>query len=168
MQTELDKVVTALQEFYAQETFLFEKDLGEHTLTHRLAVQIERQFPGWQVDCNYDRLGERTLRLPQGSVISTDDHLGKSIYPDIVVHQRQTPRCLLAIEVRKAGNHQPVEHDRRKLQAMTDPHVWFAYWIGLLLTLARTSVASEVYVGGAVDRAMSLWFAERLRQAGLH
>lgn len=167
MQTELDKVVTALQEFYAQETFLFEKDLGERTLTHRLAVQIERQFPGWQVDCNYDRLGERTLRLPPGSVISTDDHLGKSIYPDIVVHQRQTPRCLLAIEVRKASNHQPVEHDRRKLQAMTDPHVWFAYGIGLLLTLARTSVASEVYVGGAVDRAMSLWFAERLRQAGL-
>ena len=28
MQTELNKVVTALQEFYARETFLFEKDLG--------------------------------------------------------------------------------------------------------------------------------------------
>ncbi len=38
MQTELNKVVTALQEFYARETFLFEKDLGERTLTHRLAV----------------------------------------------------------------------------------------------------------------------------------
>ena len=80
MQTELNKVIAAVQEFYAQETFLLERDLGERTLTHRIAVYVERQFAGWQVDCNYDRLGERTLRLPRGSGSSTDDHLGKSIY----------------------------------------------------------------------------------------
>ena len=38
MQAELDKVVAALGEFYARETHLLEKDLGERTLTHRLAV----------------------------------------------------------------------------------------------------------------------------------
>ena len=59
-------------------------------------------FPGWEVDCDYDRLGERTMRLPHGSIVSTDDHLGKSVYPDIVVHQRDIPNNLLAIEVRKA------------------------------------------------------------------
>ena len=41
MQTELNKVITALQEFYARETFLFEKELGERALTHRLAVHLE-------------------------------------------------------------------------------------------------------------------------------
>ena len=91
MQTELNKVVTALQEFYAHEAFLLEKDLGERALTHRLAVHLEKQFPGWEVDCDYDRLGERTLRLPHGTIVSTDDHLAKSIYPDIVVHQREIP-----------------------------------------------------------------------------
>ena len=101
MQTELDKVVTALREFYARETFLFEHDLGERALTHRLAVHLEKQFPGWEVDCDYDRLGERTLRLPHGTIVSTDDHLGKSIYPDIVVHQREIPNNLLAIEVQE-------------------------------------------------------------------
>ena len=65
MQTELNKIVTALQEFYARETFLLEKDLGERTLTHRLAVHCEKQFSGWDVDCDFNRLGERTLRLPQ-------------------------------------------------------------------------------------------------------
>ena len=51
---------------------------------------------------------------------------------------------------------------------MTDPHVWFAYWIGVLLTLAKTEIASsEVYAGGVVDHPNSLWFAERLKQAGL-
>jgi hypothetical protein len=125
-------------------------------------------FLGWEVDCDYDRLGERTLRLPHGTIISTDDHLAKSIYPDIVVHQRAIPNNLLAIEVRKANNHQPQEHDQHKLRALTDPHLWFAYWIGVLVTLGRKNVASsEVYVGGKVDQALSAWFAEHLKDAGL-
>jgi hypothetical protein len=168
MQAELNKVVTALQEFYARETFLFEKDLGERTLTHRLAVHVERHFEGWEVDCDYNRLGERTLRLPHGSIVSTDDQLGKSIYPDIVVHQRDIPNNLLAIEVRKATNHQPPEHDQHKLRALTDPHLWFAYWIGVLFVLGKNGVtSSQVYVGGAVDKVLSAWLAERLKDVGL-
>jgi hypothetical protein len=168
MQTELNKVVAALQEFYGRETHLLEKDLGERTLTHRLAVHLEKQFAGWEIDCDYNRLGERTLLLPHGTIVSTDDHLAKSVYPDIVVHQRAIPDNLLAIEVRKAANHQPPEHDRHKLRALTDPHLWFAYWIGVLVTLAGKNVASsEVYVGGGLDRPLSDWFAGRLKDAGL-
>jgi hypothetical protein len=162
--SELDRVVSALGEFYARETYLLEQDLGERTLTHRLAVHLERQFEGWDVDCDYDRLGERTLRLPKGSIVSTDDHLGKSVYPDIVVHRRAVPENLLAVEVRKASNHQPPDHDRHKLRALTDPHLWFAYRIGIYLTLARTGVtASDVYVGGVVEPALSGWLAGRLK-----
>ena len=168
MQTELNKVVTALQEFYARETFLLEKDLGERTLTHRLAVHVENEFPGWEVDCDYDRLGDRTLRLPHGTIISTDDHLGKSVYPDIVVHQRAIPNNLVALEVRKSANHQPVEHDQHKLRALTDPHLWFAYWIGVFVTLGKKQVTTaEIYTGGVRDEALSNWFAGRLRDAGL-
>ena len=167
MQTELNKVVAALREFYAQETWLLEHDLGERTLTHRLAVHLEKQFSGWQVDCDYDRLGERTLRLPHGTIVSTDDHLAKSIYPDIVVHQREIPNNLLAIEIRKASNHQPPDHDRHKLQAMTDPHLWFAYWIGLYLVLGKKSVVSDVYVGGVIDGPLSAWLAGRLKDVRL-
>ena len=168
MHTELDKVVAALKEFYAREAFLFEHDLGERTLTHRLALYVERQFPDFEVDCDFDRLGPRTLNMPHGSIVSTDDHLGKSIYPDIVVHQRSVPNNLIAIEVRKAHNHQPLEHDRQKLRALTDPHIWFAYAIGVLLTLGKTGVASaEVYASGQHDVAMSGILAERLKQAGI-
>jgi len=168
MQTELNKLVAALRQFYADETWLLEHDLGERTLTHRLAVYLEKQFPGWQVDCDYDRLGERTLRLPHGTIVSTDDHLAKSIYPDIVVHQRDIPNNLLAIEVRKASNHQPIEHDQHKLKALTDPHLWFAYGIGMILTLEKNRVSrSEVYVAGYHDPKLSLWFSHRLKGAGL-
>jgi hypothetical protein len=168
MQTELNKVVTALQEFYAREAFLLERDLGERTLTHRLAVHVEKEFSGWEVDCDYDRLGDRTLRLPHGTIISTDDHLGKSVYPDIVVHQRAIPNNLLALEVRKSGNHQPVEHDQHKLRALTDPHLWFAYWIGVFVTLGKKQVTmAEIYTSGVRDEALSSWFAARLKEDGL-
>jgi hypothetical protein len=168
MQTELGKVVSAVREFYAREQYLFERDLGERTLTHRLAVHLENHFQGWQVDCDYDRLGERTLRLPKGSIVSTDDHNGKSIYPDITVHQRDIPNNLLVIEVRKETNHQPIGHDQHKLRGLTDPHIWFAYRVGVLLTLGKTSVtASEVYVGGVVDEGLSAWLNEHLGAVGL-
>jgi hypothetical protein len=168
MQTELGKVVTALAEFYARETHLFEHDLGERTLTHRLAVHLEKQFAAWDVDCDYSRLGERTLRLPKGTIVSTDDRNGKSVYPDIVVHHRAVPENLLAIEIRKASNHQPPDHDQQKLRALTDPHLWFAYRIGVLLTLAKSNVSSaDVYVGGVADRPLSGWLSQRLMETGL-
>ena len=168
MQTELTKVIAALRDFYANEGFLFEKDIGERALTHRFAVHLEKQFAGWSVDCKYDRLGERTLHLPHGTIISTDDHLGKSIYPDVVVHQREIPNNLLAVEIRKASNHTPLEHDQHKLRALTDVHVWFPYWIGVLLVLDKDRVTmSEVYVSSAADDTLSRWFATRLAEADL-
>ncbi len=168
MQAPLDKVVNAIREFYQHEAYLLEKDLGERTLTHRMAVHLERQFDGWEVDCDYNRLGERLLKLPHGSIISTDDELGKSIFPDIVVHHRAVPENLLAVEVRKAINHQPVEHDHHKLRGLTDPHLWFAYRLGVFLILGKKQVtASDVYLGGVIDPALSNWFAGRLREIGL-
>ncbi|HET7887983.1 MAG TPA: hypothetical protein VFL62_17305 [Bradyrhizobium sp.] len=168
MHAELDKLVAGLKEFYGREAFLFEHDLGERTMTHRLAVHIERQFPDFEVDCDFDRLGPRTLNLPRGSIVSTDDHLGKSVYPDIVVHQRRVPNNVLAIEVRKALNHQPIEHDRQKLRALTDPHIWFAYWIGVLVVLGKTGVtASEVFVSSQPHEELSQFLARRLIEAGI-
>lgn len=168
MRSELNKVIAALADLYARDAFLFEKDIGERALTHRFAVHLESQFPGWSVDCNYDRLGQRTLLLPHGTIISTDDHLGKSIYPDVVVHQREVPNNLLAVEIRKAANHTPLDHDRHKLKALTEPNIWFAYGIGVLLVLDKRQVAlSEVYAGGALDPPLSLWFAAQLAETGL-
>ena len=168
VEAELDKVVRALGEFYARETHLLDKDLGERVLTHRLAVHLEHQFAGWDVDCDYNRLGERRLKLPKGAIVSTDDDSGKSVFPDIVVHHRAVPENLLAIEARKAVNHQPLEHDRHKLRALTDPHIWFAYWIGAMVTLGKAGVTtSEVYVSGKPDDELSAFLAQRLKEAGL-
>jgi len=163
MHSELSRLISALQEFYARERFILERDLGERTLTHRLAVQVERHFPGWDVDCDYNRLGDRTMLLPRAAIVSTDDTLGRSVYPDIIVHRRSVPKRLLAVEIRKAADHQPLQHDLHKLMALTDPHLWFAFAVAVLLTLGRTRVtAAEVYVGGGRDAELSAWLASRL------
>ena len=159
VEAELEKVVRALGEFYARESHLFDKDLGERALTHRLAVHVEHRFSGWDVDCDYNRLGERRLKLPKGAIVSTDDDSGKSVYPDIVVHRRAVPENLLAIELRKADSHQPPDHDRHKLRALTDPHLWFAYWIGVYLVLGKKGAVSDVYTGGVVDRTLAVYRA---------
>ncbi|MGH6755474.1 MAG: hypothetical protein ACREDP_25255, partial [Bradyrhizobium sp.] len=62
-----------------------------------------------------------------------------------------------------------LEHDQHKLQALTDPHLWFAYWIGVFVTLGKKQVTvSEVYTGGVIDQPLSIWFAERLRDVGVN
>jgi hypothetical protein len=160
VEAELDKVVRALGDFYTRETHLLDKDLGERALTHRLAVHLENRF--------HNRLGERRLRLPKALIVSTDDDSGKSVFPDIIVHRRTVPENLLAIELRKATNHQPGEHDRHKLRAMTDPHLWHAFRAGVLLILAKKNVAvPEVYVGGVVDAGLSGWLSQRLAEGRL-
>jgi hypothetical protein len=46
--------------------------------------------------------------------------------------------------------------------------LWFAYATGVLLTLARKNVTrSEIYAGGRIDPHHSIWFAGRLKEAGL-
>jgi hypothetical protein len=50
---------------------------------------------------------------------------------------------------------------------LTDPHLWFAYWIGVYLVLGKKSLVSDVYVGGVIDQPMSAWFSQRLKDAGL-
>jgi hypothetical protein len=53
------------------------------------------------------------------------------------------------------------------LRALTDPYLWFAYRIGVGLTLAKTGVTSDVYVGGVRDDTLSGWLFQRLRDADL-
>ena len=50
---------------------------------------------------------------------------------------------------------------------MTDPHLWFAYWIGVYLVLGKKSVVSDVYVGGVIDGPLSAWLAGRLKDVRL-
>ena len=81
-----------------------------------MAEYWQKQFPGWDVDCEYNRKGIETKKLKD---IEERDDLKKSdiVFPDIIVHQRNTTNNLLVIELKK--NDRKSHCDIKKLELFT-------------------------------------------------
>jgi hypothetical protein len=100
---EMRKVVAdALSDFAKHDMELLHVGVQEETLSHRLAIYIERRLDGWQVDCEYNR----DLRQPKMNTEGSG-----RIRPDIIAHKRNSPRNLLVVEVKKTS------HTKQKIGA---------------------------------------------------
>ena len=95
--TELkERVMQGIDILYARDSVLFSLDASEWAIAHRLAVYLEKELPGWTVDCEYNRQG--FVMIPK-----TNEDKGK-IRPDIVIHHRgqtELQHNLLVIELTK-------------------------------------------------------------------
>ena len=114
------KINTAVKDFEARHSTLLEVKANERSMTHKLAECLQKEFIGWDVDCEYNRKGfdPKRLNLTPVSILS-DDENATTVYPDIIVHQRiKQENNLLVIEAKKvelgADN---TKHDREKLRA---------------------------------------------------
>lgn len=152
----LKATARALTQFLDRERDLLSRDVNERSITHKLAEYLQGQFPEWNVDCEYNRLGYKAKTLPAVNEIRTDDTDGRTIYPDIVVHKRGEPDNLLVIEVKKSGNSRG--GDEKKLTALTRDDGGYAYRLGLYLvfdcdkqSLARVTC----YANGGKDAALT-------------
>lgn len=96
-------VQDSIDMLYRKDSFLLENDTNERSITHKLAGYLENYFPKWDVDCEYNRIRGEVKRLPPESVAS-DDTKAVTVFPDIIVHKRNTGENLLVIEVKKASN----------------------------------------------------------------
>ena len=123
------KTAKAALAFGLGERDLLEADANERSITHKLAEYLQGVFPEWNVDCEYNRLGDKIKRLPAAQPSSTDDTQGRSIFPDIIVHRRRTNENLLVVEVKKTTN--KLLGDEEKLCALTADDGEFAYTLGL-------------------------------------
>jgi hypothetical protein len=92
----------ALLDFAKWDMQLLHVKVQEETLSHRIAVYIERRLSGWQVDCEYNRDLSRAKMSLSG--------LGR-MRPDIVAHIRNSQRNLLVVETKKTS------HSRRQIEA---------------------------------------------------
>lgn len=89
-------VMQAINLLYARDSDLFLRNASEWAIAHRLAVYLEQELPGWNVDCEYNRQGP--WKEPK-----TNEDKGK-IRPDIVIHHRgqtELQHNLLVIELKK-------------------------------------------------------------------
>ena len=84
---------------------LLKSDVNERSITHKLAIYLQENFPNFDVDCEYNRdgLDPKMLNLPVSNILDNDTE-AKTVFPDIIIHERGTKNNILVIEVKKSSN----------------------------------------------------------------
>lgn len=85
------RIWIAVQRLYLHDRYLIERNVMECAISHRLAIYLESVFPGWHVDCEFNKDG--------------DDPKLAEVHgwrPDVIVHRRgKDGPNLLSVEVKK-------------------------------------------------------------------
>ena len=81
----------AIEQVLVDDAFLFQRDVHERAICHRLASYLQVRFPSWHVDCEFNRDGHEAKALI-GLKESIVEGEGSLVYPDIIVHKRGTTR----------------------------------------------------------------------------
>ena len=113
-----NKVACALQRLLDVDPFLLVADANERSIAHRLGVHLNSVFEDWDVDCEYNRDGHepKKLRLSDNCTNQSDQEEGSRVYPDIIVHRRNSSDNLLVIEVKKSTSKISRDCDLEKLR----------------------------------------------------
>ncbi|MGE5370716.1 MAG: hypothetical protein ACM3QZ_01895 [Solirubrobacterales bacterium] len=98
-----EKVEKALKMLIERDGYLLQKDSSERSITHRLAIYLEPEFEGWNVDCEYNRNGGDKKVLD--ALKANGNRNGRTVLPDIIIHKRGTKQNLLVIEAKKNDPH---------------------------------------------------------------
>jgi hypothetical protein len=118
---------TAVADLWLERGELLERRVNERTVTHRLAVHLERHFPSHEVDCEYNKNGRGAKRLSPAIPLS---------YPDIVVHQRGTNAAnLLVIELKYMGDRRGSTGDSAKLKLLSDQVGEYRYQLAVFIEI---------------------------------
>jgi hypothetical protein len=115
-------VRTALAKLFERDADLLRNDVNERSITHKLAEYLQAEFHGWQVDCEYNRNHDKTktLKHSQRRTVRINNTDAVSVFPDIIVHQRETDRNLLVIEVKQKTSRESSCFDIKKLCAFKE------------------------------------------------
>jgi hypothetical protein len=129
-----NRLESALKTLRARDLLLLQVDVNERSLTHKLAEYLEKEFHGYDVDCEYNRDHDqiKQLHLPSRRRVGIDDTRARTVFPDIIVHRRQSDQNFLVIEVKKTSDPNGKEFDLKKLNAYkTELEYTFAVFIKL-------------------------------------
>ena len=134
----------------AQDCPLLEMNANERSLTHKFAEHLQKEFPEWSVDCEYNRDGDDIPKRLRAMFdhIPADDENAQTVFPDIIVHHRGRQldgehRNLVVIEAKKSGN-----HDGRDREKLKEFKVQYGYSFTVLLrflTGERPDIEIEPY-----------------------
>lgn len=107
----------ALESLLERDRYLLEVDANERTITARVAHYLQLELSNWHVDCEYNRDGIVPKRLGHlGLDPNSEDTEARTVFPDIVVHERGTSNNYLVLELKKSSNTVPRAIDFTKLR----------------------------------------------------
>ncbi len=111
-------VAKALSCLFREDRKLFEINVNERSITHRLALYLRNLYEDWDVDCEYNRdKGEpKELEIPELKPDNKDTD-AQTVFPDIIIHKRDSKENYLVIEAKKTSSTASKDTDIIKLKA---------------------------------------------------
>ena len=121
----------AIDQLLRCDSDLLYNDVNERSISYRLANYLEPYFPGWNVDCEYNRNQDEPKQLViQRRYVTSNEPQATTVYPDIIVHKRETTDNLLVIEMKKSSSNESDDYDLGKLIAFKKQlHYQYAIFI---------------------------------------
>lgn len=149
----------AKNKFLKEEKEIIEIDVNERTLSARLMFHLQtlllndnlykETYNFYSVDCEYNRMNKDMKKIIQ------EDNIVNLIYPDIILHKRNSNDNLIAIEMKKicSNNNEAKNKDRIKLKALTNSKGKndFHYILGVYFevdTIGNNNHIIEFFVNG--------------------
>lgn len=122
----------AIRKLMIKDADLLDINVNERSISHKLAEYLQQEFTSWHVDCEYNRKLKDVKRLGwRFNNVTDHDTNAETVFPDIILHHRQTNDNLLVIEMKKMGLN--TRSDVKKLEAFTGSE--YKYRFGLLLVV---------------------------------
>lgn len=152
---EIKKILKeSINELYKKDSEIIFKsyNLHERSITHRLAIYLERHFidNGYVVDVEYNRMrnayGEDIIGNEIGKRLDFQKY-GKdssAVYPDIIVHKRNTTDNLLEIEVKMEWKSSKKDFDLIKINEYIEQ---LDYEFGVYIELAENRKDCKINFG---------------------
>ena len=132
---EIEKIINLVEEavddLYSKDFDLLERENNEVTISCKLAQYLFLKFPGYRVDCEYNRHLNNIKRMNL-------DNTRKIIKPDIIIHKRGIDKDnLVYIEIKTDHNDKSRKEDYKKIKAATDSKGEFRYKLGIFIGFNR-------------------------------
>ncbi len=110
-----------LERLQARDAALLERDANERTIACRLVLYLQAELPHWDVDCEYNCWAATGQRKGHTVVATTSETtVARTIYPDILIHHRDSCEHLAVIELCKSSYPQGRHQDLKKLRSCLD------------------------------------------------
>ena len=135
----------ALDIFFENDHLLLAVGANERSVSHKIAEYLQLQFQDWNVDCEYNRKEDQIKKL-EGIRGCLEQRSSDRIYPDIIIHRRNTDENLLVIEIKT--NSPEEDCDIRKLELLTKPDNGYEYSLGLYIRF------------NGLNRPNKIWFKD--------